>query len=492
MDKEISIPKGHPRGLYYLFSTEMWERFSYYGIMSILILFATKALGFNDAQAGILAGSYSAFTWLSPLLGGWLADKFIGQVNAVKYGAMMILAGNVILLVDKTLPLMYFGFAVIVVGTGLLKSSVSVLVGQLYDDGDPRIDRAYTIFFMGINIGSIGAVFVGIVAEKVGWHAGFALSAGGMAIGLIIYLLGMKHLRLAENHFATAGIGKNKLVVYGSLIASVALVTVLFLFQNIAVFLMAMLTIIVIVALFKYYLQYRHDKLYKYSIPAIAIYVGFSAIFCVLYGQMFDSLVLFIDRVIDKSFFGFELPTTFIVNFCEPFFVIIQAPLLDKLWAYLEKRGKEPSTPVKFTISLFVMGTSFLIFAYQALMAVGGVRGSLLIMAVAFFVFANLDIMQSVVGFSMVRQLAPKELSGFMMGMFFFSISFGSFVSGLLTARFGVDADKVNDVGECARQYYHLFGICGITLVITGLLTLLVIKKLKKAHELAYQHQERQ
>jgi POT family proton-dependent oligopeptide transporter len=298
----------HPRGLYFLFFTEMWERFSFYGITGILVLYLTKHLNVTDGDASLVSGAYMAFTFLAPILGGWVADKLIGYVWSVSIGAILILLGNVVLALPFDLNMVYLGLAIVAIGTGFLKSTVSVLVGQLYERNDVKRDSAYTLFYMGINLGSILAgLIIAYVAEEINWHYGFALAAIGMLIGLTTFLTGYKN-----GHFSEQA----NIVKYDNLRRKIA-------FLNCAIWLVlgTIGTIFVIytllsdpgntkivitmisfgMLLYIAFLAFRSEtSTERNQMLSILVFIITAIFFWSLYKQSFNSLALFIDNDTNK------------------------------------------------------------------------------------------------------------------------------------------------------------------------------------------------
>ena len=396
---------GHPRGLATLFFTEMWERFSYYGMRAFLLFYmvtpvANGGLGFTDAQGTSLYGTYTGSAWGAAIVGGLIADRLIGQYRSVLYGGILIMLGH-LSLVFPALPFFYTGLALIVIGTGLLKPSVSTLVGSLYPQGDPRRDAGFSIFYMGINSGAmLGPIIAGYVAQRIDWHLGFGCAAIGMALGLVQYVVDKRHLqpaiaRMAEEkrmraaaspatHSTTTSTPGGVLGFTSGEWGRIAAIVVLFLF-------------------------------------AILFWAGYEA--------AGSSLALFADRNTDLHLLGFEFPSSWF-QVAQPFFVIVLAPVFAWLWIRLAAR--EPSVPTKFAFGLLFMGLAFLIMlpAGAAVAANNTLRVSAwwLITWNLFSEFGELCL--SPVGLSAITKLSPARIVGLMMGVWFLSLAFGNKLAG--------------------------------------------------------------
>jgi POT family proton-dependent oligopeptide transporter len=399
---------GHPRGLATLFFTEMWERFSYYGMRAFLLYYmvtpaAQGGLGFSDADGTSLYGTYTGAAWGAAIVGGIIADRMLGQYRSVLYGGILIMLGH-LTLVAPALPFFYSGLALIVIGTGLLKPSVSTLVGSLYAPGDPRRDAGFSIFYMGINSGAmLGPIVAGYVAQRVDWHLGFGCAAVGMALGLVQYVLDKRHLQPALNRMAVeartrasesaaapatghpgTASAEGVLGFTGSEWGRIAAIVVLFVF-------------------------------------AILFWAGYEA--------AGSSLALFADRNTDLRLFGFEFPSSWF-QVAQPFFVIVLAPIFAWLWINLGSR--EPSVPTKFGLGLLFMGLAFLLMlpAGAAVAADSTLRVSPLWL-IAWNFFSELgELSISPVGLSAITRLSPARIVGLMMGVWFLSLAFGNKLAG--------------------------------------------------------------
>jgi len=396
---------GHPRGLATLFFTEMWERFSYYGMRAFLLFYmvtpvANGGLGFTDAQGTSLYGTYTGSAWGAAIVGGLIADRLIGQYRSVLYGGILIMLGH-LSLVFHALPFFYAGLALIVIGTGLLKPSVSTLVGSLYPQGDPRRDAGFSIFYMGINSGAmLGPIIAGYVAQRIDWHLGFGCAAIGMALGLVQYVLDKRHLQPAIVRMAEERRNRAAATPVTHSTAAPATGGVL---------------------------GFTSGEWGR--IAAIIVLFLFAILFWAGYEAAGSSLALFADRNTDLHLFGFEFPSSWF-QVAQPFFVIVLAPLFAWLWIRLGSR--EPSVPTKFAFGLLFMGLAFIIMlpAGAAVAADSTLRVSAwwLITWNLFSEFGELCL--SPVGLSAITKLSPARIVGLMMGVWFLSLAFGNKLAG--------------------------------------------------------------
>ena len=433
---------GHPRGLATLFFTEMWERFSYYGMRAILILFmvapvSSGGLGFSVAKGGAVYGFYTAMVYLMNLPGGWLADRIIGQQKAVLYGAILISLGE-FFLVAPGLITFYIGLVLLMFGTGLLKPNVSTIVGQLYGTNDPRRDSGFSIFYMGINIGAlISPLICGYLGERVSWRLGFGVAGIGMLAGLIQYSLSGKYLGSAGLRPSTSGnlaedrrqkrngllLGAGALLALGVL-ALLNQAGVLELTAESISNGLGWVLLLVSALVFAWLIFGRGFSAIerKRAVAILVIFVS-SAIFWAAYEQAGSSLNLFAERNTDRHILGWEFPASWF-QFVQPVFVIALAPVF--AWFWLALGPKEPSIPAKFSIALLLGALAFAILVPAA----GGGLVSPWWLTATYFLQTLGELFLSPVGLSAMTKLAPQRVAGFMMGVWFLSISIGDWAAG--------------------------------------------------------------
>jgi POT family proton-dependent oligopeptide transporter len=379
---------GHPRGLSTLFFTEMWERFSYYGMRGFLILYMVKGLGFTDQHAGAVFGNYVSSVWLLAIVGGLVADLWLGQYRSVLIGGAIIALGH-FTLAFHALPFFYAGLSLIVIGTALLKPNASTLVGSLYEQGDERRDAGFSIFYMGINLGAVfGPIVAGKIAEGIDWHLGFACAGVGMTLGLIQYVAGRARLQPALDRLAA----RPKPVATTAAASSSGLT--------------------------------RED--WK-RIAAVVVFSLFASLFWGAYEQAGSTLTLFADRYVRLELLGLKLYASWFAS-VQAAFVILLSPVFAWLWVRLGAR--QPSSPAKFALALLFVGLAFVLLMSAGAAAQGGVKVSPLWLVGAYFIEELGEVCLYPVGLSVVTKLAPARIVGLMMGVFFLSNALGNKLAG--------------------------------------------------------------
>lgn len=432
--------KVHPKVLFALFMVELWERFSYYGMRAFLVLYLTKEIfdGFGmskDAAYGFY-GAYGALVYLTPLLGGMLADKFMGFRKAIIWGALLMAAGQFtlassadnILLEQVGAPknmVLFVGLALLTIGNGFFKPNISSMIGKFYGQGDPRRDGAFTIFYMGINLGAfLAPVTCGAVAEIEGWKYGFMLAGCGMIIGLLFFYLTVWAGWLEDKSDPPAGADK---IMIGPLPIGAAIRLGTFLLVPIAALLvyknnaMDILLAIVGIGMIGYmiWLSVQYDKIEGQRIWVIVVLLLFTTVFWTFFELAGSALNVFTEENVEKTIFGEKLTTTFF-QAVNPAFIMLFAPVFSALWLYLAKRRIDPPAPVKFSMGLALLGAGFLMlnlgkpFVNNAMMPA--------IFLILFYLLATLgELVLSPVGLSLVTKLAPARIVGFVMGFWFLS-----------------------------------------------------------------------
>jgi proton-dependent oligopeptide transporter, POT family len=437
---------GHPRGLATLFFVEMWERFSYYGMRALLILFMTASvahggLGFPVVKAGAIYGFYTAMVYLLSLPGGWLADRIFGQRRSVLYGGLLIIAGQAFLM-SPGVQGFYAGLGLLMFGTGMLKPNASTMVGQLYAQGDRRRDSGFSIYYMGINLGALlSPLACGYVGERIGWRLGFGLAGLGMVVGLIQYALGGKFLGSAGLHPVapqspeagrrlkrnTALVAVASALILGTigLLAETGRLEITA--QSVSASLGVVL-IIVSAGIFAWLLLGRgwSTTERKRSGAILVLFVA-SAVFWAAYEQAGSSLSLFAERSTNRVVLGFNFPASWF-QFVPALFVMILAPLFAWLWIALGQR--QPSSPAKFAWALLFGGIAFAILIPPARAAMAGALVSPWWLTSTYFLQTVGEMCLSPVGLSAMTKLAPARVAGMMMGLFFVSLSIGDYLAG--------------------------------------------------------------
>ena len=499
---------GHPKGLMTLFFTEMWERFSYYGMRALLILFMTTAvvdggLGFDDKTSGAVYGLYSMGVYLLALPGGWLADRILGLKKSVWYGGIIITLGHFTMAfpglvslfgtetLEKTVtsPLdtnsFYLGLILIVLGTGLLKPNISSIVGKLYPDGSSKRDAGFSIFYMGINLGALFAPIACSTLAIYDWHLGFGLAGFGMLLGLVQYKLTNKHLEgIGEEVVAITPEEKqkrSKMIKMASMIFGLVALVTLLIFQGvIAIDASAMAAasnnVIAIVALlyFGYLIFFGGlDNDERKKVGVIAILFLFSAMFWSGFEQAGSSLNLFADRFTDRTVLGWEIPTGYFQSI-NSLFIIIFAPIFGAMWIWLGRRNLEPSSPLKFAFGLILLGVGFFVMYFATKIAASGqlAAPTWLIVTYLFHTFGELSL--SPVGLSLTTKLAPKKYTGQMMGMWFLSVALGNLIAGRIAG--GASGGTEEALQQMPDQYMLIV----MTVLGAGVLLLILSRPIRK------------
>jgi POT family proton-dependent oligopeptide transporter len=443
---------GHPRGLSTLFFTELWERFSYYGMRGILVLFLVDAVrggfGMSAETAGAIYGLYTAAAYMVALPGGWIADRLIGQRSSIFTGGIIIALGHFSLaLVPISTVAFYVGLILIVIGTGLLKPNISAIVGGLYPEGGSRRDAGFSVYYMGINLGAfLGPIVCGQLGEKVDWHYGFAAAGVGMVLGLIQYKMGTKHLgdlghrpdRTPEEFKKDWGAFYRSIGVLVFIAVGLTVVnrTGLWAF-SLGEFALALgygVTALVVVY-FMFVLTFgKLERVEKGRVVVIFfLFIG-AALFWSGFEQAGSSMNLFAERLTNRTVFGWEAPASWLQS-VNPLFIIMLAPLFGMLWARLGSRA--PSIPVKFFYGLAQLGLAFGVIAWAAVYAdESGPGVSPMWLVVTYFLQTTGELCLSPVGLSSITKLSPHRYVGQMMGIWFMGAALGNLIAGLVGGKF--------------------------------------------------------
>jgi proton-dependent oligopeptide transporter, POT family len=472
--KEEAI--GHPKGLYMLFFAEMWERFSYYGMRAILIFYLVRHWDFTDSKSNLIYGAYTSLVYITPVLGGYLADRYLGQRRAVLFGGILLMVGHFLMAVegvggqnDPTINVFWAALAFIIVGSGFLKANISVMVGQLYSLTDTRRDGAYTIFYMGINLGAaVGTILVGYLGETVGWAYGFGLAGIGMLVGLIVFVLGKSTLRGAGE--APAALPKGReWTLYGVGIVAVAVIWGLIQYQDV----IQTLLIISGLGLLGYvvYEAFKLDPQARDRIFAILFLIALNPVFWGLFEQAGGSLNLYTDRFVDRA----GVPAS-IFQSINPIYIIILAPLFAGLWITLGKRGLEPSAPAKFGLALLQVGASFLVFVWGAQSVGMAAMTPVIFVFLIYFLQTTGELCLSPVGLSAMNRLAPKFMASLIMGAWFYMTAVGNFVAGKIGEATGGHDGEMSKEGTL--DVYSTIGWITVGIGVAVLAVSPLVKKL--------------
>ena len=457
---------GHPRGLATLFFTEMWERFSYYGMRALLVLFLVDAVarggfGLDDKTATAIYGLYTAAVYIVALPGGWIADRLIGAQKAVLYGGILISLGSFGLWLSPNASMFYLGLIVIILGVGLLKPNISALVADLYPEGGGRRDAGFTIFYMGINLGAfIGPLITAWLAQVYGWRVGFMAAGVGMALGVVQFLVTRQHLGSAgaRPHVAAgtdmSGAWRNLWI--GSAILGVLIALPFLGIVKVSPIALQVYGIGVIVAMAALYFAYLLlfaglDGVEKKRVLVLIVLFLACALFWSGFEQAGSSLNLFAERYTDRVVGAFTVPAGWFQSL-NAIFIVIFAPVFSALWVNLARRNLDPSTPVKFALGLVGMALGFLVMFFAARIVADGLPAAAywLVLTYLFHTFGELCL--SPVGLSSVTKLVPQRFVGQSLGIWFLATSLGTLVAGKIAGEF--DAENL---GAMPSQYLNIF-----------------------------------
>jgi proton-dependent oligopeptide transporter, POT family len=488
---------GHPRGLYILFLTELWERFSYYGMRALLILYLTKHFLFDDKQGGLIVGSYAALVYAMPVLGGMIADRYLGFRKAITFGAVLLVCGHfgmafegpeatrqmvdgetVVQRDQVYTQVFYLSLALIIVGVGFLKANISSIVGQLYEDSDPRRDAGFTIFYMGINLGAFTATLLcAYLGENYGWRYGFGLAGFGMLVGLLTFTWGNKYLQ---------GLGEppDKSVLQPSLFGSFSKEHQIYLAGIVAVFgiwqliqrtgeLGYVLSVFggIVLVIVMWFSLTKCTPVERDRMLVMLALIILSVFFWALFEQAGSSLTLFTDRNVAMGDFF----TAGMFQSLNPFFIFIFAPIFAWVWVRLSQQGLEPSTPMKFGLGVLQVGLGFAVLIFGASQAGPDGKVAVIWLALMYLLHTTGELCISPVGLSMVTRLSVARVGGMMMGVWFLSSSFAAYVAGMIAGLMAIpEQDGAQDGLASLAIYTTVFEKLALVAVVVGVLMLLV------------------
>lgn len=399
MDIQGQNLNSHPKGLSILFFTETWERFSFYGMRALLVLFLTKVFHFSDPNANRIYGIYTGLVYLTPLAGGYLADRYLGFKKSILLGTTLMMFGHLSLSFE-TKPFFLLGLTLLIIGVGFFKPNISTVVGRIYEEDKKTHmkDSGFTIFYMGINLGGfLGPLFCGYFSESFGWGYGFGVAAFGVLFGILIFLFGQK--RFSDRIFEP---GKKNRIDKGN--------------RN----------------------SPPLTKEEKRRVIIILIFTVFAIIFWAVFEQIGSSMNLFIDRHVDRNWFGYDIPTPFFQSL-NPLLILSLAPAIASFWTALSKRGWKPDTSTSFVCGFFILGSGFLILTLATIDFRIGHKISAVWLFLMVLCITIGELFTSPGGLSLVTKLAPNHLGGFMMGVWFLSSFFGNILAGELAGLMKTD-----------------------------------------------------
>jgi POT family proton-dependent oligopeptide transporter len=486
MRKDVFEPEekrdwfGHPRGLSVLFHTEMWERFSYYGMRSLLVLYMVNELGFDDsARAYPIYGAYAAFVYAFPVLGGWVANKWLGYSRAIVLGGILMALGHFCLAIPHTIAF-FLGMAFLCVGNGFFKPNLASSVGGLYEESDPRRDRGFTIYYMAVNIGALlSPLIVGELGQKQSWHLGFSLAGFGMLLGLVFYLRGYRrHIGdigepddpelLRKNVFL--GIGRFGLIAAGALVLVPTIALSLYHHQTATwVIQGTSLVVLLILVGMAVYAEPRQ----RLRMVVLLILMVFHMIFWAGFEQAASSFNVLADRHVDKHVLGFELSAA-ATQAINPAFIILLAPFFSMLWGFLQRKKTDPSIPAKFGLGLVQLGLGFWVLTVGISLSDEKGTVALVFLVLCYLLHTTGELCLSPIGLSAVTKLAPPRWVGFCMGAWFLTIANAHIFAAGIAALTGEGAEGELEGRAAVLRYSEVFHGVFLFVVVAGVVLLVL------------------
>jgi len=510
MSQEINSTNhflGHPKGLFYLFFAELWERFSFYGMRALLILYMTQHLLYDDKMSIGIYAAYGSLVYATPLIGGYLADKILGYQKAIFLGGILMALGHFILAIDHPIAF-YLALALLIIGNGFFKPNISSLVGALYENENEKRDAGFTIFYMGINIGGwIAPLLCGYIGFKYGWHYGFALAGFGMLLGLIVFYSGVKkgvfgnRGTISDKKWFNQklyGIKKGHLITIGALL-STPFIALILKYNEFESYLVWLVSFGILFILFKIYKNSNKDQ--RNKLIVVVYFTLLACVFWAIFEQAGSSLTLFAKRNVDLKFLNASQ-----TNSLNSLYIILLALPFTWLWTYLNKKRKNPNSALKIGVGLVFVGIGFLLFGYSGNFANEQAKVPMLFLALGIFIYTIGEMFLSPIGLSKVTELSPKKYVSFLMGVWFLSSFYGHFFAGII-AKFttisdnkgnifttgalkeftkfitGLDIQTIEHLGTNFKQlfsYVSVFTGIGLFSLLIGIIAILISPKIKK------------
>ncbi|MET1255071.1 peptide MFS transporter [Aliikangiella maris] len=483
---------GHPKGLFVCFFTEMWERFSFYGMKALLLLYLIKYHLFTDEHGYNLLGAYGALVYAIPVIGGLLADRYLGMRKAVIFGAVLLVLGHIGMAFEGhqatmvngvaerdefALQIFYFSLALIIMGVGFLKPSISTIVGKLYPDNDPRRDSGFTIFYAGINLGAtLAPLICAYLGETYGWGWGFGLAGVGMVGGLLVFIFGQKHLQghgeppcekklrakkagLSIEHWIYLGACGGLFIIWGLVQTHSVVVSLISLLPSVSpvIWVLHSIALVLFGGIF-WFLFTQCDRIERQQMTVLLLFILAGLLFFGLYEQTYSSWVAFSDRVMDRHMFGFEWGAGQL-TFMGAFFILVLTPFYAWLWPTLSRINMNPSKPLKMVFGLCFAGLSFLVLVWATQNPNEQGLVSIWYLVLAYFVLELGELCLSPICLSAVTQLSVKRVMGVMMGAWFLGTSYAEILAAELSKLSAINTHggTVSNVAEALSKYQDLF-----------------------------------
>ena len=508
---DIHQPKGHPKGLYFVFTTAMSERISYYGMRAIFTLYLIKALMMDKELASTIYGNYTGLVYLTPLIGGYVADKFWGMRKSIFWGAVLMFAGQMLMFFsalhyqnnDIARILMYAGLAALIFGNGFFKPNITTMVGSLYNQGDKRLDSAYTIFYMGVNVGAfiapLLAGYLGDTGNPADFKWGFLVSAVGMLLSLILFT-GWKNKYLVGPDGSQLG-----LVAAGKLKHNLSEKEALpsrSLRQHIIEFILWSTGAVALFGIFRFFLRFDTfgaaifatslimpayvisdrslTKIERQRIWVIYVIAFFVIFFWSAFEQAGASLTYFADEQTDRNIFGWEMPASFFQSF-NPVFVVLLAPFFSSLWMKLGQKNMEPASPIKQSLGLFFLALGYLLIAFGVKGVEPGMKVSIMWLTGLYFIHTIGELMLSPIGLSMVNKLAPVRFASLLMGVWYLSMATANKFAGMLSGLYPENGlNPKHFLGFEIATMFDFFMLFVVMSGVAAVILLLLSARLKK------------
>lgn len=466
-----------PRGFSIFFMTEMWERYGFYTTQTLLIFYLIGHFHLTDTVSYGILGSFTALAYINPALGGFIADRYMGAKQAILWGALLISAGYVVLTVGNDLLHVFIALAVIAIGTGLLKPNVSSLLGSLYSHPDPRRHTGYTIFYMGISLGIILATSLGgYLQQTVGWTITYIIAALVMLLSWATFFFGARFYHLTDPR-NIQNTPQKYLQAIALIILAIVVNGVIITHQTLAVIMFSLVAVgSVILVLFE--AHRAADPKEKRHLRAYLLLSCISVFFWAIYFQLYFSMNLFVDRVVDRTVFGFTVPASFFVSI-ESFGLILFGPVLGAIWHAFAHRERHITTPTKFTGGLLMMTLAFGLLFMSSLFtnAEGMVMSGWIVLV--YLIISVGELMLSPIGLAMVTELAPARLSGLMMGIFFVTLGLGGKLAGAIADYAAISPNIVN-LTDMERIYHQAFLIYFVVCLVITMISFALVRVIKK------------
>jgi POT family proton-dependent oligopeptide transporter len=498
---------GHPKALIICFLTEMWERFSYYGMRALLIFYLTQHFLFSDQMAAGIFGSYISLVYITPVIGGIISDRYLGATKSVIVGGILLVAGHLGMAIEGSpatstsfngsitvvrdevsLQIFYLSLAFIIMGVGFLKGNISTLVGSLYSQNDIRRDGAFTLFYMGINAGSfLGALVCGFLLQYKGFSYGFGAAGIGMLFGLAVFLYG-------RNLFGQAAAPKDPQALRKNILPHINLEIIIYILIGCGILICYQLmqmpslvgglltaSLLIATATVVTYSLTKCDARDRDRMLVCLFLMSYQIIFWALFEQTASSLSLMTDRNFDRVILGFEIPAAAFQS-VNAFFIILLAPLFNVAWVVLAKKGWEPSTPAKFALALIQLGIGFLLLVYGASLAIDPTKIAITWLILMYLLHTTGELCISPVGLSMTSRLSTPKVVGMMMGCWFLASAAGNYVSGIiagLTGSGNIEGALV-DPELALQSYIEVYLAAGLYSLAIGIFALMITPIIKK------------